>query len=342
MINLSCDYNNGMHPAVLDAFIRTNDEISLTYGNDKWSVSAKERIREACGNRDAEVYFLVGGTQTNATVIHSLMNSFQGVIAVESGHINTHEAGAIERTGHKVIALPASEGGKLSVTTLENYLDAFFSDSNYEHSVIPGMVYITYPTELGALYTKDEISAIYDVCRARNLVLYGDGARLGYGMTADGADIDLPWLSRHCDVFYIGGTKVGAICGEAVVFTHGNAPKYFFSYTKQQGALLAKGRLAGVQFDALFTDGLYFKIARQANLMAYRMRDIFISKGYRIAYESPTNQQFILIPDSRMEYFRDNIIFDEWGHDGAGNTICRFVTSWATTEADLQALAGII
>ncbi|MBQ0024584.1 MAG: aminotransferase class V-fold PLP-dependent enzyme [Bacteroidales bacterium] len=342
MINLSSDYNNGMHPEVLDAFVHTNDEISLTYGADRWSVSARQRIREACQDPEAEIYFLVGGTQTNATVIHSLMNSFQGVIAVESGHINTHEAGAIERTGHKVIALPSSEGGKLSVSVLENYLDAFFADSNYEHCVIPGMVYITFPTELGALYTRKEISEIYEVCKARELVLYVDGARLGYGMTADGSDIDLPWLSRHCDVFYIGGTKVGAICGEAIVFTHGNAPKYFFSYTKQQGALLAKGRLPGIQFETLFTDGLYFKIARHANEMAYKMRDIFISKGYRIAYESPTNQQFFLIPDSRMNWFKSNLIFDEWGHDCHGNTICRFVTSWATTEADLQALSEVI
>ncbi len=342
MIDLCSDYNNGMHPAVLDAFVRTNGELSLTYGADRWSASAVERIRKACDNPDAEVFFLVGGTQTNTTVINSVIDSFQGVIAVDSGHINTHEAGAVERNGHKVIALPASAGGKLSAAALGCWLDEFFADSNYEHCVIPGMVYITFPTELGALYTREEIAAIYDVCRENDLVLYVDGARLGYGITADGSEIDLQWLSRHCDVFYIGGTKVGAICGEAVVFTHGNAPKHFFSRIKQQGALLAKGRLAGIQFDTLFADGLYFKIARHANEMAYRMRDIFVAKGYEIAYESCTNQQFVLVPDSRMGHLLDNIIFDEWGHDGCGNTICRFVTSWATTDADLQALESVL
>lgn len=342
MINLCSDYNNGMHPAVLDAFVRTNSELSLTYGDDRWSVSARERIREACDNPDAQVFFLVGGTQTNSTVIHSVLSSFYGVIAVESGHINVHEAGAIEGNGHKVIALPAAEGGKLDAAALKNYLDDFFADANFEHCVIPGMVYITFPTEIGALYTREEISAIYDICKSRDLTLFVDGARLGYGLTADGSEIDLPWLSRHCDVFYIGGTKVGAICGEAVVFTHGNAPKNFFSRVKQQGALLAKGRLAGIQFDTLFTDGLYFKIARHANEMAYRMRDIFVSKGYKVAYESPSNQQFILIPDSRLQYFKENIIFDEWGRDGHGNTICRFVASWATTDAELQALEALL
>lgn len=341
MVHLGCDYNNGMHPAILDAFTRTNNELSLTYGDDRWSVSAKAKIIEACGNPEAQVFFLTGGTQTNAVVIHSLMNSFQGVISVESGHINTHEAGAIERTGHKVITIPGVNG-KMSPKALEDYLKIFFADSSHEHCVIPGMVYITFPTELGTIYTRNEISEIYEICRSHNLVLFIDGARLGYGVMAEGSDVDLPFIASHCDVFYIGGTKVGAICGEAVVFTHSNMPKHFFSYVKQQGALLAKGRLAGIQFDTLFTDGLYFKIARHAIDMAQKMKKIFEAKGYRFSCESPTNQQFVLIPNSRLPELKKQSIFDEWGPGPDDTTICRFVTSWATTDEDLAGLDAIL
>lgn len=341
MINLLSDYNNGMLPEVLDAFVRTNDELSLTYGSDRWTQSAKARIREACNAPDAEIFFLAGGTQTNAVVIHSVLDSYQGVVAAETGHINVHESGAIEATGHKVLALP-SHDGKMDAGELRAYLAAFYADENHEHVVFPGMVYITFPTELGTLYSKEEIAAIYDVCKEYDIPLFVDGARLGYGLAANGGDFDMSWLAAHCDVFYIGGTKVGAICGEAVTFTHANAPRHFFSRIKQQGALLAKGRLCGIQFDTLFTDGLYLKAAGHAITLALRMKQAFLDKGYKLSSDSPTNQQFVIIPNDRVEELRRNVLFEVWGPYDADSSVCRFVTSWATPESDIDALIELI
>lgn len=337
MISFESDYNNGAHPKVLERLVETNNTQTLSYGFDAYSHHAKEMIKEHCETPDGQVWFLAGGTQTNATVIDSLLHTYEGVVAVESGHINTHEAGAIEFTEHKIITIQAKDG-KMEAATLEKFLDDFMHDGNAAHSVYPGMVYITFPTEYGTIYSAKELDEIYQVCRKYDIPLYVDGARLGYGLMAEGNDITLPYLAHHCDVFYIGGTKIGALCGEAVVFTHNNAHKHFFNIVKQHGALMAKGRLIGVQFEALFTDNLYFDISRHAIAMAMRMKDIFQKRNIPFYIASPTNQQFIILPNTEVERLDKDLIFTHWGKYDKEHTICRFVTSWATTEQDLEAL----
>ena len=331
------DYNNGAHPAVLRRFIETNDYTSQSYGFDQWSESAREKIRHACQCPDADIYFLVGGTQTNATVIDGVLTGYEGVIAVDTAHINVHESGAVEANGHKIIILP-SHNGKMSAKDLKDFHERFYADPVYEHMVIPGIVYITFPTELGTVYSKEEIENLYALCQQYEVPLFIDGARLGYGLASDACDFDLPWLAHHCDVFYIGGTKVGALCGEAVVFPKNNAPRHFFNIIKQHGALLAKSRLAGIQFDALFTDGLYFNIARHAIDKAMQLRKLFAEAGIPIK-DSPTNQQFVVLSKEQIQHLRQTIAFETWEPIDNDNTLCRFVTSWATTDADLDALA---
>ena len=340
MISLESDYNNGAHPMVMEHLVRTNDEHTLTYGFDKYTEEAKQKIAKACDDPDAQVFFLTGGTQANATVIDGVLHSYEAVITVETGHINIHEAGAIEANGHKVIALKEHEG-KLSSGDLRSYMEWFVNDESTEHLAQPGMVYISFPTELGTLYSAQEIADIHHVCQDFGLNLFIDGARMGYGLAAS-TDITLPWLYQHCDVFYIGGTKVGALCGEAVVFTHQNAPKHFFSIIKRHGALLAKGRLTGVQFDALFSDNLYLRISRHAIDMAMRLKKLLESKGYQFYIDSPTNQQFVIIPNKRVKTLEKHVNFTHWGPYDAENMICRFVTSWATTDADLEALKKVL
>ena len=335
MLSFECDYNNGAHPKVLQHLIDTNSLTSLTYGFDEWSESARRKIREACGCPDADVYFLSGGTQANATVIDSLLTTCEAVISADTGHINVHEAGAVEASGHRVIGLP-STNGKLLPDTLQEFLQVYESDESRDHVAQPGMVYITYPTEMGTLYTAEEISQIQTLCRRYDLQLFVDGARLGYGLMSPASDISLSWLARHCDAFYIGGTKVGALCGEAVVFPRGNAPKHFFSNVKRHGALLAKGRVVGVQFDALFTESLYFTISRHAIVMAEKLKRVLSEAGIPFYMDSPTNQQFVLLPAARAHELKQRVDFTLWGpapHD-ASLMICRFVTSWATTEQD--------
>lgn len=341
MISFECDYNNGAHPKVLEALVKTNGEITDTYGFDRYSRSAKEKIRLACEAPEADIFFLGGGTQTNATVIDGLLRSFEAVITVETGHIAVHEAGAVEHSGHKVITLP-SHDGRLDATELDNWMQVFDADESRDHVPQPGMVYISLPTELGTLYTSQEIDAIYKTCAKWGLKLFIDGARLGYGIAASEGDITLPWLARHCDAFYIGGTKVGALCGEAVVFPQGNAPRGFFSLIKQHGALFAKGRLCGVQFDALFTDGLYLSIAQHAISMARKLKELFREKGLRMYIDSPTNQQFIVLPNEQMHQLEQQVQFTHWGPFDADHFICRFVTSWATKEEDLATLRSIL
>ena len=340
MTSFESDYNNGAHSEVLRHLIETNGEQSLSYGFDQWSESARHKIRTACQCPDAEIFFLVGGTQTNATVIDGVLTGYEGVIAVDTGHINVHESGAVEAFGHKIIILP-SHNGKLTADDLRNFHNRFYADPVYEHMVIPGIVYITFPTELGTLYKASEIEAIYQLCQNYEVPLFIDGARLGYGLMSDECDFDLPWLAHHCDVFYIGGTKVGALCGEAVVFPRGNAPRHFFNIVKQHGALLAKSRLAGVQFDALFTDGLYFNIARHAIEKAMQMRQLFKDAGLSIT-DSPTNQQFVVLTPAQIEQIRKTIAFETWEPIDDNHTLCRFVTSWATTDADMQELASAL
>ena len=330
------DYNNGAHPLILQRLMETNGEASASYGFDKWSESARQKIKAACSCPEADIFFLVGGTQANATIIDGMLQTYEGVIATQTGHINVHESGAIEASGHKVITLP-SHDGKMNAAELEAWLKGFHADPTLEHMVIPGMVYITFPTELGSVYSAKEIEAILSVCRRYDLYLFIDGARLGYGLASSECDFDLPWLAQHCDVFYIGGTKVGALCGEAVVFPRANAPRHFMTIVKRHGALLAKSRLAGVQFDTLFTDGLYFNIAKNAIDKAMQMRRLFINAGF-ILRSSSTNQQFVELSNTRMKELMEHVLFETWEPIDESHTLCRFVTSWATTEEDLEAL----
>ena len=342
MISFESDYNNGCHEAILKRLIETNNECATGYGLDDFCTMAKEKIRKACAKPDAEVFFLVGGTQTNATVIDAMLHSYEGVLSVESGHINVHESGAIEFGGHKVLTLP-SHDGKMDVQELSQWLHDFYADPTYDHMVFPGIVYITFATERGTIYTLAELKAISDVCRQYNLPLFIDGARLGYGLMAEGGDVTLPQLADLCDVFYLGGTKCGALCGEAVVFPNPNAPApaHFFTIVKQHGALLAKGRLLGIQFDTLMQDDLYFKIARHAVIQAMRLREAFIAKGYQMYSDSPTNQQFVLLNQETIERLKKDFVFEEWYPVGDLMN-CRFVTSWATLPSDVDALIAAL
>ncbi|MBR6946968.1 MAG: aminotransferase class V-fold PLP-dependent enzyme [Muribaculaceae bacterium] len=336
MISFESDYNNGCHEAILNRLSATNNERATGYGLDDFCNAARDKVRQACGAPDADVFFLVGGTQTNATVIDAMLSGYQGVLSVETGHINVHESGAIEFGGHKVLALP-SHDGKMDADELRRWLEAFYADIAYEHMVFPGMVYITFSTEMGTIYSRDELQAISDVCKQYKLPLFIDGARLGYGLMAEGCDVTIQQLAALCDVFYIGGTKCGALCGEAVVFPHGNAPAHFFTIVKQHGALLAKGRLLGIQFDVLMEDGLYFKIARHAVEQAMRLRDAFVAKGYDMYSNSPTNQQFVLLDKETIARLEKNFVFEQWFPVG-DKMNCRFVTSWATRPEDVDAL----
>lgn len=336
MISFESDYNNGCHEAILNRLSATNNERATGYGLDDFCNAARDKVRQACGAPDADVFFLIGGTQTNATVIDAMLSGYQGVLSVETGHINVHESGAIEFGGHKVLALP-SHDGKMDADELRRWLEAFYADIAYEHMVFPGMVYITFSTEMGTIYSRDELQAISDVCKQYKLPLFIDGARLGYGLMAEGCDVTIQQLAALCDVFYIGGTKCGALCGEAVVFPHGNAPAHFFTIVKQHGALLAKGRLLGIQFDVLMEDGLYFKIARHAVEQAMRLRDAFVAKGYDMYSNSPTNQQFVLLDKETIARLEKDFVFEQWFPVG-DKMNCRFVTSWATRPEDVDAL----
>ena len=340
MISFESDYNNGCHEAILQRLSETNDERATGYGLDDFCTAAKAKIRQACNKPDADVFFLVGGTQTNATVIDSMLKSYQGVLSVETGHINVHESGAIEFGGHKVLALPTHDG-KMDAAELDQWLHDFYADIAYEHMVFPGMVYITFATEMGTIYTLAELQAISAVCKRYELPLFIDGARLGYGLMAEGCDVTLEQLAGLCDVFYLGGTKCGALCGEAVVFPNHNAPAHFFTMVKQHGALLAKGRLLGIQFDVLMQDGLYFKIARHAVEQAIRLRDAFVAKGHKMCSNSPTNQQFVLLDKCTIERLEKDFVFEQWFP--VGNMMnCRFVTSWATRSEDVDALIAAL
>ena len=353
MISFECDYNNGAHPKVLENLVKYNDAKPTPYGFDEFSEHAKERIREACGLPDAQIFFLTGGTQTNATTIDSMLYQYEGVICVGTGHINVHEAGAVEFTEHKIITLPPSNlppsrgeqqggDGKMEAKVLDKYLDDYMHDGNKDHAVHPGLVYITFPTELGTLYSAKELNDIYQICQHYEIPLYIDGARLGYGLMAEGNDVSLPYLARHCDVFYIGGTKIGALCGEAVVFTNRKAHKHFFSIQKQHGAVIAKGALIGLQFEALFTDHLYFDLSRHAIRMAMRMKDLFTRKGFQFLVDSPTNQQFIVMDNEQVEKLCRKVEFSHFGQTDHHHTICRFVTSWATTEEEIDELERVM
>lgn len=335
------DYMEGAHPLILQKLIETNMEKTPGYGCDSYSESAKDKIRKACNCPSAEIHFLVGGTQTNATVIKSLLRTYEGVLAADTGHINVHEAGAIEAGGHKVLALP-QKFGKISAEAIENYISVFNKDGNCTHMVRPGMVYISHPTEYGTLYTKEELEKISGVCRKHGIPLYLDGARLGYGLMAKDTDVTLETIAANCDAFYIGGTKVGALFGEAVVFTRPNLIPNFFTIIKQQGALLAKGRLLGIQFDTLFSGDLYFNISKHAIDMAEKLKNGLMKKGYKFYFESPTNQQFIVLDNKKMEKLSKEVSFSFWEALDENHTVVRFATSWATQEEDIDKLFELI
>lgn len=337
MISFENDYSTGAHPRVLEALAATNLEPAPGYGTDRFCASAAERIRAACADDTADVFFLVGGTQTNAVVISSLLASYEGVIAADTGHIAVHEAGAIEATGHKVIALPEHDG-KLRAAEVAAYLDTFYADETHEHMVLPGMVFIAHPSELGTLYSLAELEELSAVCRRFHIPLYLDGARLSYGLAAPESDVTLPDIARLTDAFYIGGTKCGALCGEAVVFPRGGMPKHFLTHVKQHGALLAKGRLLGVQFDTLFTNGLYGELGRTAIDAAAELRRILSEAGCTFFRESPTNQQFVILENSQMEALAERVRFSFWERVDDTHTAIRFVTSWSTTAEDLAFL----
>ncbi|MBQ4640439.1 MAG: aminotransferase class V-fold PLP-dependent enzyme [Clostridia bacterium] len=335
------DYGEGCHPKVLEKLAATNMEHLAGYGSDKYCESAKEKIRAACECPEADIWFISGGTQTNAIVISALLKSYEGVVSAVTGHINGHEAGAVEHLGRKVLPLPQHEG-KICACELKEMLRTFYGDANHEHMVFPGMVYISHPTEYGTLYTKEELTAVSSVCREYQIPLFMDGARMGYGLMSYQTDVTLPDIAKLCDVFYIGGTKVGALCGEAVVFTRGNMPKHFLPIVKQNGALLAKGRLMGVQFDTLFTDNLYFDISRHAIEMAEELKKVFAEKGYRFFIDSPTNQQFIVLENEKMQALGQFVDFSFWEKLDDNHTVVRFATSWATRKEDIDKLAALL
>ena len=341
MLHFENDYNKGAHPALLEALVQTNLEGLSGYGTDKYTVSAIEKIRQATKCPHAQVTFLSGGTQTNQVVIDALLQSYQGVIAAETGHISSHEAGAIEFSGHKVLTLPHKEG-KLEPGLVRQYIEDFYADGNHEHMVFPGMVYISHPTEYGTLYSKSELEQLAQICRQFEIPLFLDGARLGYGLAAD-TDLDLATIAELTDVFYIGGTKMGALIGEAVVFTKNNQPKHFVPIVKQHGALLAKGRLVGVQFDRLFTDDLYLELGRHGIEMARRLRVILEEKGYPFYLQSPTNQQFIILENDQLEKLAQaGLAYSFWEKYDDNRTVIRLATSWSTSQEDLNELKKIL
>ncbi len=341
MIHFNSDYLEGGHPAIMQAMMDTNMMQTIGYGEDPISARAREKVKAACEAPDADVHFLIGGTQTNTTVIASVLRPYEGVICAVSGHINCHEAGAIESTGHKVLALPTDDG-KITAKQVADYVQWHDTDESYEHIVYPGMVYISQPTEGGTLYSKAELTEMYETCKKLDLKLFIDGARLGYGLVSPQCDMTLPELARLCDIFYIGGTKQGALFGEAVVIMDPALKKNFRPLQKQRGAMMAKGRLLGIQFDVLFTDELYFKIAKNALDMAAQVREIFLSHGYPLYFDSPTNQQFFTIPNDELAEIGKEFGYEFWEFTDDDHTAVRFCSSWATTQEQVDALAACI
>ena len=336
-ISFSSDYTKGAHPRILQRLSETNFEQIDGYGTDDYCKSAAEKIKMLCEAPDADVFFLVGGTQTNQTIIDMLLKPYEGVVAAQTGHVATHEAGAIEFSGHKVLTLP-SHDGKIIAKDLKALIDGFYGDDNHEHMVFPGAVYISHPTEYGTLYSKAELEEISAVCKEHEIPLFLDGARLGYGLMSKRTDVTIQDIARLVDVFYIGGTKVGALFGEAVVFTKGAPTKHPVPIIKQHGALLAKGWLLGLQFDTLFTDDLYMEISKNAIEMAELLKEKLIEKGYKLYIDSPTNQQFIVMDDDRLKEFSEHVRYGFWEKLDEGRTVIRLATDWATTKEDIDTL----
>ena len=340
-LSFASDYMEGAHPLILQRLMETNLEKSSGYGGDEYSEAARGKIREACKTPEADVFFLAGGTQTNATMIDAMLRPYQGVMAARSGHVSVHEAGAIEFGGHKVLTLP-HRNGKLDAETIRRALETFMADENRDHMVMPGMVYLSQPTEYGTLYSLKELTEISGVCRTHGIPLYVDGARLAYALACRENDVTLPDLGRLCDAFYIGGTKCGALYGEAVVVPKHDAIPHLFTMIKQHGALLAKGRIAGLQFDVLFTEGLYERIGRPAAEAADRIREALKQKGYELAFGSPTNQVFILMSPEDAGTLAEKVEMSFMEQAEDGRWLMRICTSWATTAADTDALIACL
>ncbi len=350
-ISFSSDYTKGAHPRILERLSETNYDQYDGYGTDEICKSAADKIKKICGCENGEVFFLVGGTQTNQTIIDMLLKPYEGVVAADTGHVAAHEAGAIEFSGHKVLTIPcirekmedgtalyADSIGKIKAADVKKLISGFYADANHEHMVFPGAVYISHPTEYGTLYSKKELTEISEVCREYKIPLFLDGARLAYGLMSNAADVTIQDIAELTDVFYIGGTKVGALFGEAVVFPHGIPVKHPVPVIKQHGALLAKGWLLGLQFDTLFTDGLYFEMGKNAICMADTLRKGLVEKGYRIFIDSPTNQQFIVIENDRLEKLSEHVRYGFWEKFDDNRTVIRLATDWATTEDDIKTL----
>lgn len=341
LLAFTSDYMEGAHPAIMKKLLETNMLHTSGYGTDVFSKEAKDLIRRACNTPKAEVQILVGGTQTNATVIDCVLKKWQGVISVKSGHVAVHEAGAVEYTGHKVLAIDGKDG-KLTAEGIDGFVASFYKDDNWEHMVEPGMVYISQPTEFGTLYSLQELTDISRVCRKYRLPLFVDGARLAYALGSDANDVGLEDLGRLSDVFYIGGTKCGALFGEAVVVPDPQLIPHFLTQVKQHGALLAKGRIAGIQFMELMKDNLYFQIGKKADVYAERIQQALVEAGYQLYFKSPTNQVFFIIEDSKLEALSKKVAYGFGEKLDASHSVIRFCTSWATTEADVNALLAVI
>ena len=341
MIRFECDYGEGAAQPVLDLLQKTNLEQTPGYGMDDYCDQARGLIRKLCDAPDAGVHFFVGATQANFTVVDALLKPWQGVLCADSGHINVHETGAVEATGHKCLALPSVQG-KITAQQVRDAYDAHWADASYEHIVQPGMVYISNPTEDGTLYTKEELTDLSATCYDCGLCLFLDGARMAYGLASEANDLNLQDYANLCDVFYLGGTKCGALFGEAVIINNPDLDQDFRYAIKQHGAMLAKGRLLGVQFDALFTDDLYFRIARHANVMAKKIHAIFEENGYSFLFDSPTNQQYPIMSDAELAELGKNFGYEYWERVDATHSAVRFCASWATTQENVDALRAAV
>ena len=340
-LSFACDYMQGAHPAILKCMLENNLVKNDVYGSDSFSESARMKIREACQAPEADVWFFVGGTQANATVLDALLRPYEGVISVDTGHICIHEVGAVEHGGHKILSIPGKDG-KLCAADIQACIDTYWGDGNHEHVVMPGAVYLSNPTEIGTLYSLNELEEISRTCHKSGLRLYVDGARLAYALACPENDITLPDLARLCDVFYIGGTKCGALLGEAVVFPKHDAIPHFFSIMKQHGAVLAKGHVAGMQFDVLFTDNLYAEIGHKAIGAAEKIRTALRERGYTLAFNAPSNQIFVTLDHDKLKELSAKVEMSFWAQADTSHTIMRFVTSWATTEEEVEDLISLL
>ena len=336
MLHFECDYACGATEKVMQALVNSNLEQHCGYGEDEVCERARKLILKKCEAPDAHVHFVVGGTQANVVVIAAALRPFEGVLCAETGHINVHETGAVEATGHKVLGLPHKDG-KITAEQVRTAFEKHIADSSFEHIVRPGMVYISHPTELGTLYTRDELQALSDTCRELGLPLFVDGARLGYGLAAM-PEVDLPFLAKTCDAFTIGGTKVGMLFGEAIVLTKESLHTFFRYHIKQQGCMLAKGRLLGVQFEAMMDGNDYVELSARANGMAQEIKQAFVNHGCELYADTIANQIFVILPDEIARKLSENYCFTEWEKLDSGRIAARFCTNATTARADVDAL----